>query len=92
MGFSESFISNYLCRFCHSTKEEYHKLLIQINEKLRTIDNYTTNVDIENVSLTGINELCIWNNIDSFHVVNNLSVNLMHDLFEGCAIMLFQEY
>ncbi|XP_016663981.2 uncharacterized protein LOC107885069, partial [Acyrthosiphon pisum] len=83
LGFSESFISNYPCRFCRSSKEECHKMLFKINDKLRTIDNYATDVDVENVSLTGIKELCIWNSIESFHVVNNLSVDLMHDLLEG---------
>lgn len=83
LGFSESFISNYPCRFCRSSKKECHKMLFQINDKLRTIDNYATDVDVENFSVTGIKELCIWNSIESFNVVNNLSVDLMHGLLEG---------
>jgi len=39
-------------------------MLFLINDKLRTIDNYTTDVDLENVSLTGIKELCVWNSIE----------------------------
>lgn len=33
--------------------------------------------------LTGISEKCIFHTIPNFHVTKNLSVNVMHDIFEG---------
>ncbi|KAF2885598.1 hypothetical protein ILUMI_20582 [Ignelater luminosus] len=32
---------------------------------------------------TGIKENCIWHNLSGFHVVDNFTVDIMHDLFEG---------
>eukprot|EP00102_Acyrthosiphon_pisum_P011772 XP_008180637.1 PREDICTED: uncharacterized protein LOC103308656 [Acyrthosiphon pisum] len=83
LGFTECFVSNYPCRFCHSSKEECHAQISQNNENLRNIDNYNDDVNTKNVALTGIVESCIWNNVNSFHVVYNYSVDLMHDLLEG---------
>lgn len=83
LGFSESFISNFPCRFCCCCKTDCQRLLYQTNDKLRTIENYNSDVNVQNVTLTGITELSVWNDIESFHVTNNLSVDLMHDLLEG---------
>lgn len=35
------------------------------------------------VSLTGIKESCIWNDVESFNVTTNYSVDIMHDMAEG---------
>jgi hypothetical protein len=35
------------------------------------------------VSLTGINQACVFNEISSFHVTENYAVDIMHDLLEG---------
>lgn len=83
LGFTECFVSNYPCRFCHSSKEECHAQISQTNENLRNVDNYNDDVNTKNVALTGIVESCIWNDVNSFHVVYNYSVDLMHDLLEG---------
>lgn len=45
-------------------------------------ENYEIDVNTENMSETGIVERSIWNTIHSFHVVNNYSVDLIHDLLE----------
>lgn len=49
---------------------------------LRTQVNYEEDITL-NLSLTGIKEICIFNSTPSFHVINNLSVDIMHDIFEG---------
>lgn len=54
LGFTECFVSNYPCRFCHSSKEECHVQISQNNENLRNIDNYNEDVNTKNVALTGI--------------------------------------
>lgn len=86
LGFTECFVSNYSCRFCHSSEEECHTQVSQSNENLRNIDNYIVDVNTKNVTLTGIVESCIWNNVNSFHVVYNYSVDLMHDLLKGVYV------
>ncbi|KAK4881412.1 hypothetical protein RN001_004731 [Aquatica leii] len=47
---------------------------------------YENDVVLKNMSLIGIREFCIWNNISSFHVSENFSVNISHDIFEGVAV------
>ncbi|KYN20118.1 hypothetical protein ALC57_07546 [Trachymyrmex cornetzi] len=92
-GFTESFNANYYCRFC---KE--HKLVMkrQVRENvllLRNKENYETDILINNVSLTGIKDRCVWNELQAYHVVTNLVADLMHDILEGichydlCAIL-----
>jgi len=92
-GFSESFNANYYCRFC---KE--HKLVMkrQIRENLlllRNRENYEADILINNVSLTGIKDRCVWNELQNYHVITNLVADLMHDILEGvchydlCAIL-----
>lgn len=90
MGFSESFVANYPCRFCLCSKTVCHKQLFQIDNELRNTENYEIDVNTENMSETGIVERSIWNTIPSFHVVNNYSVDLMHDILEGvCGYDIF---
>lgn len=83
MGFSESFVANHPCRFCRCSKTVCHKQLFKIDNELRNTENYETDVNTENMSVPGIVERSIWNTIHSFHVVNNYSVDLMHDILEG---------
>jgi len=83
LGFSESFNANYPCRFCLCSKIECNYLVSQDDSKMRNTENYSQGIAIDNLSLTGINELCVWNQIDGFHAVHNHSVDLMHDILEG---------
>lgn len=92
-GFTESFNANYYCRFC---KE--HKLVMrtQVRENvllLRNRENYEADIFINDVSLTGIKDRCVWNGLPTYHVVTNLVADLMHDILEGvchsdfCALL-----
>lgn len=92
-GLVESFNANYYCRFC---KEHRNTMRTQTKENrliLRNVINYEEDLRINNVSVTGIKSRCIFNSLRTFHVVNNLMVDIMHDLLEGvchydlCAIL-----
>lgn len=83
LGFSENFIARYPCRFCKCSKTECHYQLKQNDNCLRNLNNYNVDVMANDSSLTGIKEMCTWNDVHSFSVVNNFSVNIMHDLLEG---------
>lgn len=52
---------------------------------LRNKVNYYENVAQNDLKQTGISENSIFNSINSFHVVDNFSVDIMHDIFEGVA-------
>lgn len=80
LGFNESFQSHYFCRFCKTHKDETKYQVKENEENLRNIENY--NNDCLSSSF-GIKEVCIWHELPNFHVTNNLSCDLMHDVLEG---------
>ncbi|EZA62952.1 hypothetical protein X777_11968 [Ooceraea biroi] len=47
------------------------------------LDTEDRDVIVSNVSNTGIKELCMWNDLASFNVTKNPTVDIMHDLYEG---------
>lgn len=81
--FIKSFSSNFFCRFCKMPKNVTHYSSVQVNDFMRSIENYNVDVTHNSSDLTGITQESILNNIKSFHVVENYSVDMMHDLFEG---------
>lgn len=83
LGFTESFSSTFFCRFCKCPKNISAGLSTQNDDLLRTVNDYNDDLIINNVSLTGIKEPCVWNSLKTFHATNNLAVDLMHDLLEG---------
>jgi hypothetical protein len=84
LGFSQSFSANYFCRFCKMRKEICQKAFVEDQCLMRTIENYNFDLNLP-FKETGIHENSIMNSIDSFHVVNNYAVDIMHDIFEGIA-------
>lgn len=84
LEFSKSFSSNHYCRFC-TAPSELTKVMCKENSKfIRTEENYNESLSAD-FSTTGIYKTSILNKIPSFHVVQNFSVDLMHDIFEGIA-------
>ncbi|KAJ1521727.1 hypothetical protein ONE63_003368 [Megalurothrips usitatus] len=83
-GFFECFTASYYCRFCEMFKEVCKRRRVSVPYNLlRTVDNYRYDVNTNNVTLTGVKELCVWNEIPSYHCIVNFSCDIMHDLFEG---------
>lgn len=83
LGFTESIVSRYPCRFCKTIKNECHVQTTEVNRNLRNSINYDNDLEIHEVSLTGVKEPCVWNEISSFHVIQNYCVGIMHDMLEG---------
>lgn len=83
LGFVESFNSFYYCRLCKSHKKDMSMNFLEDNLTLRTRENYEQDLQLDNVSLTGIKENSVWNKLQNFHVTENHSVDIMHDLLEG---------
>lgn len=80
LGYSESFVASYFCRFCRCDKITSQNQVKENKSLLRNLENYNT--DLTNFS-NGIREPCIWNVLPNFHVTQNLSCDIMHDLYEG---------
>jgi len=83
LGFVQSFVACYPCRFCKTHRNVCHKQTIQDDNSLRNAANYLYDVASNSVSISGIRELCVWDQVYSFSVINNYSVDIMHDLLEG---------
>lgn len=80
LGFTESFSANNFCRLC-TTHKSITKQQTQINlSAVRSEADYDRHVREKNY---GIKESCIWNKLTYFHVCQNQSVDLMHDVYEG---------
>lgn len=91
-GYSEGFRANYFCRICESHRDECQKITIEDVSTIRTKDEYNRTVafilanESEKCDLTstkGIKKYCVLNDCNHFHILENLSVDLMHDLHEG---------
>jgi len=84
-GFLESFRANYTCRFCKLHRTISETTCLEDESVLRTRASYTADVALENSSLIGIKEKCVFNAVTSFHVIENTYVDMMHDIVEGIA-------
>lgn len=91
MGFVQCFVANFYCRICKLNKAQMATAVSEDATKLRTKENYNEDLHINNHSLTGITQNSVWNNLNNFHVTNNLCVDIMHDLFEGACHVILSE-
>ncbi|KAI8122546.1 hypothetical protein CVS40_6741 [Lucilia cuprina] len=83
LGFSESFSSNFYCRICKQHRNITQTETHLNTDMLRNPENYERDFAINDVKLTGVKENSVWNNLKNFHVTENYSVDVMHDLLEG---------
>jgi len=82
-GFVESFSSNYPCRICKIKKEDMRKqCYVDINLE-RSWEQYNLDIIDGDVSRSGIKEACIWHDVKNFRVLDQVGVDVMHDLLEG---------
>lgn len=83
MGFTECFTANYFCRVCKLHRNVMRHQFEEDVNFLRNRQNYAEDVALENMQLTGIKEMCTWNEVPSFHVTENKTGDLLHDFEEG---------
>lgn len=79
LGLHESFSSTYFCRFCTETKEVIKTSTYESIQNLRKKEDYPHHV----LTKIGIKEICLWNDLSYFHVYENLTCDVMHDIYEG---------
>lgn len=85
LGFIESFTNTRFCRICYAGPDEVVILSKKNEILLRTKDKYNDDVSNINVPKTGVKELCVFNKVKNYHVIENASVDAMHDILEGVA-------
>ena len=84
-GFVRSFTLSHCCRICNAGPTEWKKLKEEDEVLLRSKENHETDMQIRDISKTGVREQCIFNELEGFNVIENGSVDVMHDVFEGVA-------
>ncbi|XP_025190996.1 uncharacterized protein LOC112591406, partial [Melanaphis sacchari] len=85
IGLTESFSSNYSCRICTIKKNDLKFQCYEDESLLRSIDQYYMHLEMNNLSVTGIKEKCVWLDVKNFNLFDQVGVDLMHDILEGCA-------
>ncbi|XP_043478508.1 uncharacterized protein LOC122508907 [Leptopilina heterotoma] len=85
LGFTESFIAKFWCRICKADKSMMKLMLVEDRELLRTVENYEKDLESNDISQTGIKDICIWNEVKGVHITKNVGVDEMHDIPEGTA-------
>ncbi|KAE9543677.1 hypothetical protein AGLY_002073, partial [Aphis glycines] len=82
-GFVESFSATHVCRMCKIEKKEMKKQCYADDNLLRNLEQYHLDVIEGNVSDSGVKEACVWYDVLSFSVLDQVGVDIMHDLLEG---------
>ncbi|XP_031639264.1 uncharacterized protein LOC116351315 [Contarinia nasturtii] len=91
MGFVESFSATYYCRHCECTKTECQTMTKEAKRKRRKIEKYEHHVKIAEkknvkqdfIATMGVKRKCKLNDLTYFHILDNMSLDLMHDVNEG---------
>lgn len=50
---------------------------------LRTVEQYNIDVNEGDVSNSGVKEKCVWHDVIGFYVLDQVGVDIMHDILEG---------
>lgn len=98
-GYTECFVASYSCRHCECSKEECHVKTAEIKSKMRTQRSYNKCVEAAENSqkldlkmTKGIKRSCNFNNLEYYHVIDNVSVDLMHDFNEGVVSYALHDF
>ena len=76
LGFVECFTANFFCRIC-SEKVDVMRFQTECNpNNQRTVTSYERDLLINNESLTGRKGECVFNILKSFHVSENLYLDI----------------
>lgn len=84
-GFTESFSSNLCCRICTIAKADMKIQCYENKNLLRHHEQYFIDLEKNDLPATGLKEKCIWLDIKDFNLFDQIGVDIMHDMFEGCA-------
>lgn len=95
LGYAGGFSAEYYCRFCECNSTECGKLTQEVKTKIRTRENYASRLKtiesldkIEYAKTIGVKRHCFLNELNFFHITENISVDILHDLYEGAMPLL----
>lgn len=94
---TKGFRSHNYCRICLLTKKQCEQATVEDTSKYRDVPHYQRILKlIEECSTKqpgetyGIKQYCVLNDLKYFHIFENFSVDIMHDLCEGVVSCLLK--
>lgn len=98
-GFKESFACDYFCRCCTVSKHESEVGIEVVSSKLRTKEVYdqimrklSENESLEPKTAQGYRKYCLLNDLQHFHILDNISFDIMHDVNEGIVPFFLEQF
>lgn len=98
LGLAEGYNAAYYCRICEASRYECWNMTKENETIIRNKTTYSQQLEIiaspEKVNYDeskGIKRYCALNDLDYFHTMENISVDIMHDLNEGVMPLLMKE-
>lgn len=100
-GFSKCFNSTYYCRICICPKNICKKTTVELADKIRTRQQFNDQIlkirewrdkgiKIESKNTLGILNYSVLNDLNYFHVIENRSQDVMHDVYEGAMPLILE--
>ena len=83
LGYIESFSGNYVCRFCRADKEVLRSLTLADPALLRDVQSHEAEMSTANPSQTGLKRDSVLNDLSFYHITDNVTPDIMHDVLEG---------
>lgn len=90
-GFTECFVANYFCRICECdktecqslTKSNEHKYRTKFSHEINAKEAERKNKKLDLKATKGVRRNSKFNDLQYFNVIENASVDVMHDINEG---------
>lgn len=83
LGYNESFSSNFSCRICRVRKKVLWEQTVEDPLLLRDKVNYQSDCLLNNSTEYGVKRECSLNKLQFYHVTDNITTDVMHDILEG---------
>ena len=90
LGFIESFNATRSCRICIVGSEDLKKMFQEDASMLRTKENYLSTFLAQNPSATGVTENCIFNDVKTYHITVNITLDALHDFGESVCVFTLE--
>lgn len=83
LGYTESFSGKTVCRWCRVQREVLRGQTVEDLSVMRNRVNYHSDLLQNNPTETGIKRECSLNKLQFYHVTDNVTPDVMHDILEG---------
>ncbi len=83
LGYTEIFSGKTVCRWCRVQKEVLREQTVEDLSVMRNRINYHSDLLQNNPTETGVKRECSLNKLQFYHVTDNVTPDVMHDILEG---------